>query len=559
MLTFITKKQYDISDIRIISDISELLEFMESEKELCIDTETNSLDPLTAQLYLVSIGNEHKQYVIDATSIPIDFLNNYPDVLWVGHNIKYDYTVFKSRGITLHRLYDTMIAEQRLGMGSGRRNALDVVIKRRLGIDLKMNKEETRDSFQTFDGQFTYNQIVYSGEDSEHLLKIKAIQQPLIEKYELSFLLHEIEFPLISILGDCEMRGIVLDQEKWIEIIKEKQKEEKQLEKKLYEILDSLGKKDIIDERFRTPIRKRSLGLWSQRRHINFNSQSQLKDIFGIFDQPIPIGTKKNSAGQFEESETVGVKNIQLYLKQRPDSILKEFLETFIKYKKTQKHISSFGYNYISMINSGTGRLHTVYKQCFTETGRLSSGDTKRAKKPNFQQIPKLKKLRQCFGYLPGYRILTIDLSSAELVILGSKAQDFNLLRLNEGDMHSYLATKSWRKILKNENYTVSQEENKDKRTEFKNVNYGILYGATARKIAETLNVDIESAQMVVEVLRAEIPATFDYMDAISTQAVSDGYVIFNKRTNSRRWFTDRSRKAIGKVKRAAINSPIQG
>jgi DNA polymerase-1 len=263
--------------------------------------------------------------------------------------------------------------------------------------------------------------------------------------------------------------------------------------------------------------------------------------------------------GEFEETETVGVKNIQLYLKQNPSSSLRDFLGIFIKYKKVQKHLSSFGYNYLDMISPITGRLHTVYRQCMTETGRLSCGDSSGAGKPNLQQIPKMKELRRCFGYLPGYKILIIDLSSAELVILGSKAQDFNLIKLNEGDMHSYLATKSWRKILQNETYTVSKTENEEKRTEFKNVNYGILYGATARKIAETLNVSIDAAQLVMETLGEEIPNTFAYMERVSKEAVSKGYVVFNSRTNSRRWFVDRSQRSIGKIKRAAINSPIQG
>lgn len=565
MLTFITTKSYDIGDIRTISSISELLEFLDANEQLCIDIETNSLDPLTATIFLVSIGNEHQQYVIDATCMDISFINNYRRMLWVGHNIKYDRTVLKRNNIHLDNVYDTMIVEQRLGMGSGRRNSLDVVIRRRLGIEIKMNKEETRGSFVNFDGNFTYNQIVYSGEDSEHLLKIKAIQELLIEKYNMNFLIYDIEFPLIHILSDCELRGLVINREKWIEIIKEKEQEEQNLNKQLYESIRVLAQskgseiEDRLDQLFHAKIKRKSLGLWTQRLRINFNSSAQLKTIFNVFEQSLPRGTRKTKTGEFEETETVGVKNIQLYLKQNPSSPLKPFLEIFVKYKKIQKHLTSFGYNYLDMISPITGRLHTMYKQCFTDTGRLSSGDTQRAKKPNFQQIPKLKKLRQCFSYLPGYKILTIDLSSAELVILGSKAQDFNLIKLNEGDMHSYLATKSWRKILKDDTYTVSQEQNKDKRTEFKNVNYGILYGATARKIAETLNVSIEQADLVVEVLRNEIPSTFGYMEKVSEQAVREGFIVFNNRTYSRRWFTDRSRKAIGKIKRAAINSPIQG
>lgn len=558
-LTFITKRIQEVEGIGMTSDISLLLDFLNEQSIVAIDTETTSLDPLVAKVLLLSIGNGEQQFVVDATTISLDFLNDYKHLLYVGHNIKYDYTVLKCNGVHLVRLYDTMIVEQRLGMGSGRRNSLDVMISRRLGITMKMNKQETRGSFSNFQGDLTYNQIIYSGEDVEHLLKIKEIQRELIARYNIEFLLYEIEFPLISILGDCELNGLVINREGWIKIIKEKELEEYNLNKELYEILKASGYSDQITATFTPVVRKKSIGLWSQKADINFNSSDQLKQIFQIFGERIPLGTKKDSDGNFESTETVGVKNLQLYLKQEPNTKLKNLLEVFIKYKKVQKHLSSFGYNYLDMISPVTGRLHTVYKQCFTETGRLSCGDTQGASKPNLQQIPKLKELRECFGYLEGYKILTIDLTGAELVILGSKAQDFKLIELNNSDMHSYLAQASWRKILKDDTYIVSQTVNKDKRTEFKNVNYGILYGAGVRKIAETLNVSLDNAQLVVDTLKEEIPNTFIYMDNVSAFAVREGYVLFNERTNSRRWFVDRSRSQIGQVKRAAINAPIQG
>lgn len=557
MLTFVTTRNYDVTDIRIQSDTNELREFLNQQSCVGIDIETNSLDPLIAQIFLLSIGNGEHQYVIDVTSVSIDFLNEYSHLLFVGQNIKYDYTVLKWNKIHLKHLYDTMIVEQRLGMGSGRKNSLDAIVLRRLGITMKMNKEETRSSFINFNGIFTNNQIIYSGEDVEHLLAIKTIQEKYIDKFSMQFLIYDIEFPLISILGDCELTGLVINQEGWIKIIKEKEQEQQDLKKQLYGQLDLSEYSDILKYTFRPKIRKSSIGLWSQKLRINFNSSAQLKTIFTVFGEDIPIGTRRNSEGEFEETETVGVKNIQLYLKQKPDTKLKEFLEIFIKYKKIEKHLSSFGYNYINMISPITGRLHTVYKQCFTETGRLSCGDTRNAGKPNLQQIPKFKELRKCFGYLEGYRILTIDLTGAELVILGSKAQDFKLIELNEGDMHSYLAQASWRKILKDDTYVISNQINKDKRTEFKNVNYGILYGATSRKIAEVLNVDTDAAQLVVDTLNEEIPNTFRYMDNASRSAIQNGFIEFNERTHSRRWFVNRSN--VGAIKRAAINSPIQG
>lgn len=563
MLTFISKRDHPLQGIRVLDNINELLEFLNNLTEICIDIETNSLDPLVAQIYLVSIGNEERQYVIDALSIDISFINQYSHCLFIGHNIKYDYTVLKQNGVRLKYVYDTLIVEQRLGMGSGRRNALDKVILRRLGITTRTDKETTRDSFIHCNGIYNNDQIIYSGEDVEHLSKIKRIQEPLIIRYNMEFLVYGIEFPFIPILGDCELNGLDLDREKWIEIIKEKEQEERDLNKQLYESLKPLNIDADLERVFQKPVKRKSLGLWSRKLSINFNSSSQLKAIFKILNLELPKGTKRTKDGQFEETETVGVKNLQLYLKQYPDTPLKDFIDIYIKYKKVQKHLTSFGYNYLDMISPVTNRIHTVYRQASTETGRLSSGDTKR-NKPNFQQIPKLKKLRHCFKRL-GYKILTIDLSSAEMVLLGSFAQDFKLIELNEGDIHSYLATKAWRRILNDPEYVVSKEINEEKRTEFKNVVYGTTYGAGARKIAETMNISIDQAETVLQVLREELPLTFEYLDRVAAFGTKNGYIIFNNRTNSRRWFPEvKSGKRLttsekSKIERACKNSPIQG
>lgn len=554
MLSFITTKTHDVHGIRVTSDIHELLVFLDNltDKIVSIDLETTGLDPISSDILLLSIGNHEQQFVIDATCISIDFLKSYSDYLFVGQNIKFDCAFLYFRGIYLPRIYDVMIVEQRLGMGSGRRNSLDAIILRRLGIKMKTDKKKVRSSFSRETVVFNTEQIIYSGEDVEHLIKIKEVQQPYIERFNLEFLIYNIEFPFLEQLYRCELNGLVINTEKWIKIISEKEVEKRELEKQLYAELKLLGNDEKLLSNFKPPIKKGSLGLFSRSLKINFKSSKQIQTIFNIYEVPLPEGTKKNKEGEFEKTVTVGIKNIQLYNKQFPDNKLKSFLDVYIKYKKVEKHLSSFGYNYLEMISSVTKRLHTVYRQCDTDTGRLSSGDTKN-KKPNLQQIPKLPQLRECFGYLPGYRILTIDLSSAELVILGSKAQDFKLIELNENDMHTYLATAAWREILKDPEYKITSAQ----RTEFKNVNYGTLYGAGIPKIAETLNVSIENAGIVYGVLNKELPKTFEYMKNVSENGLRNGYVVFNDRTNSRRWFPDKSKK--GKIKRASINSPIQG
>ena len=218
------------------------------------------------------------------------------------------------------------------------------------------------------------------------------------------------------------------------------------------------------------------------------------------------------------------------------------------------------------MINPVTGAVHTIYKQCSTSTGRFASGDTKNGH-PNMAQIPRQNQYRIPFKARPGYKIMTIDFSGCELTILASESKDRKLISLlmdDDKDMHSYLANACWRVLKNDPDYVVSDAE----RTQFKGVNFGMVYGATPMRIASLLNIPLHAAEQIEQTLRLEIPDVFAYLDSVAEKAAKDGYVIFNTRTKSRRWFKDvlasfsstpLDRGAVEAVKRAAKNAPIQG
>lgn len=232
-----------------------------------------------------------------------------------------------------------------------------------------------------------------------------------------------------------------------------------------------------------------------------------------------------------------------------------------------------------------------------------------------------------------GYFITTRDLTGAELVILGSLSQDSALIENYNKDLHSFLATPSYTNIIKyiisempeerqfNELYellkvnkiyrsyqiktgkkdelgkdierdptpeeihkitlhrveealhfgkiTINKHDYPDIRDPFKNVVYGVNYGAGPPKIAETLNIAIYYAELVLNAMRSTLPAAFAYLDKISQFGVNNGYVVFNDRTNSRTWFPEIieswrngreiSNKIRSSVERFCKNGPISG
>ena len=182
-----------------------------------------------------------------------------------------------------------------------------------------------------------------------------------------------------------------------------------------------------------------NLNLGKNVKNINYSSSHQIKKIFLACGITPP--TEKDTG-----KDTVGTESLKTFLVLNYDSLLKPFLEKYIKFKAIEKNISSFGENFINMINPISNRLHTIYRQTGAETGRFQSGDTKN----NFfnsQQIPKSPEYRECFCELDGYNILTIDLSGAELVILASLSED-NYLKTILEDPHSPLATACYNEVI---------------------------------------------------------------------------------------------------------------
>lgn len=289
----------------------------------------------------------------------------------------------------------------------------------------------------------------------------------------------------------------------------------------------------------------------------------------GIRDYKNYIETNDDKFIKSCSNFTVGVPKFKLYKKLYKNPLMLEFVDLYLSYSDYTNKVNSFGKNYIDKLNPKTGKLHTIYRQCDSLTGRLQSGGgRKQPDKYNSQNLPRDNKFRNCFVAPKGWSIITADLSSAEVVILADKSNDKNVIKMaiEQDDIHSPVATQCWKNIylyraLKDlgycnsysdnatkdnvkefwqlkkvvgdswfnpeviresafnlftlyKEYYITKVINKDKRGDFKSITFGVAYGAYANTVSKALNVSLEEAQIVIETIKYMMPDVFRLIES---------------------------------------------
>ena len=535
MIYFITNKQHKVTEdeeITIQSCLTqEDIEFLKGLEVIGFDLETNSLDPYIGSILLMIIGNEERQYVIDVTNdtLPIDYKNideslggaiykianykNHVEKIVLGANLKFDYKFVKVKyGVTFTRMFDVMIAEQRLVQGliflngfkkTAFSSALDAIVERRLGfIPNAMDKEIRKEFINVNPNTFIFDNrhIKYAGGDIKYLFKVREKQKEKIKERAMEFLIYGIEFPLIRRLADAELHGIDIDRDKWLSnVIYNKEKQyEFQLKldeefKKLRDNIVSPNDKKFVSggkwDRFRnklqefkqdnlfgdlfaeietSTVKSKAKNKKKLEAYVNYSSTDTLVYIFGMLRQPLPTKQKVNVVPTFIDkrlqngqlrkkvdkstwSFTTGKGAIESYLTENPNTPIENFVKLLIQYRGYTVRLSTFGEVFLEKFkNRVTGKYHTQYRQCHAVNGRLQSGDEGNGWF-NSQNIPAEKNYREAFVARPGYKICTTDLSGAEAVIMIDKAKDekFYQSAILNDDAHSPLATAVWRNIGK--------------------------------------------------------------------------------------------------------------
>lgn len=504
-----------------------LLEHLLLQDEVSFDTETDSLDALTANLvglsfayrageaFYVPIPQERAaaQKVVDIFKPFYESEN----ITKIGQNIKYDLLVLQNYGIELKgKFFDTMLAHYLIDPDT--RHNMDVLAENYLNyipvsIDELIGKKGK--------GQGTMRDVAldkitdYAAEDADVTLQLKQVFAPKIKTLEVEQLFFDVETPLVSVLAHMEREGVKVDNVALKEYSEFLQKDITDLEQVIYQ---------EAGEQF------------------NIASPKQLGEI--LFDKlKLDPKAKKTKTGQYATGEEV----LSKLAYEHP--IAKHITEI----RELQKLKSTYVDALPLLVSPVDGRVHTSYNQAVAATGRLSSTN------PNLQNIPirtdRGKEIRKAF--VPrneDYTILSADYSQIELRIMAEFSKDESMLNAfkNGIDIHTNTASKV---------FGVGIEGvTSDMRRKAKMVNFGIIYGITPFGLSQRLDIPRKEAAEIIDAYFAEFSTIKQFMDKSINNGREYGYV--STILGRRRYLRDinsANQTLRGFAERNAINAPIQG
>lgn len=525
----------------ILVDSNEKWESMkldfQSKKVIAVDTETDSLSSMTAGLvglclscdeargYYIplahtdELGLELNNFNKDLVSDWFTTLWNDPQIEWVFHNAKFDLHILKrSFGINLKaRISDSLIAAWMLSpgdLGLG----LDEQVRRHLHHEMI----PIENLIGRGKNQITFNRVpvsdayTYGAEDAVYTLRLWNTLLPKLKErdYEKFFL--ELEMPCLKVLFEMEEKGVSIDSE-------ELKKQSAEIELR------------IID------LEKEIYGM-AEGVEFNIGSPKQLAEV--LFDHlELPV-IKKTQTGR--STDSVVLEELSVVA---PHPIVFAIME----YREIKKLQSTYLSVLPDLVNPETKRIHTSFIQWGTATGRLSS------REPNLQNIPIRteagKKIRAAF--VPQKKddvILSVDYSQIELRMLAHLSGDEKLIAAyNHGaDIHTQTAAAIFNVPL--------SEVTSDHRRDAKIVNFGVLYGMTAFRLARDLKISRTRAKEFIDDYFSLYQGVQHFIDKTVAFAHENGYV--ETLTGRRRYIPgidSHDRTECQMAERMAVNTPVQG
>lgn len=502
-------------------DVLTVVPELEKAPIISVDTEGTKFDPFTAKLLLFQIATKEKAYVFDCAKVDVSPLKHILEAerpLKIAQNAKFDYSLLKTKlGIKLGNLFDTMLAERILTCGISRETSLKTLAEKYLGV--KIDKS-VRESF--YDpanlaqrGKFTREQLDYSARDVLVLHEIFEKQYKQLKSENLVETA-KLEFAIVPVVAEMELRGSLINKEKWRSHIAELEKKRDQISKEIQGDIRHLSPYSQVDL------------FGNESDTVNLDSPLQLLQVLKKLGEDIP-----------NTSEST--------LQKSKHPLAKKLLE----YRAYEKMITSFGETILEKINPVTGRLHPDFLQLGADTGRFACNN------PNLQQIPADSGFRSCFIATPGYKLITADYSQIELRIMAEVSEDPAFLKAFQGDkdLHTLTASQMFRVPI--------SKVDKDKRFQAKSINFGLMYGRGPTSLSYQIGLSVEEAKKLLDVYFASYKKVKRWLDDTGRGAVRARSV----RTigGRRRMFSLPERahpeygRLISAIERQAKNMPIQG
>ncbi|MBO5906906.1 MAG: DNA polymerase I [Clostridia bacterium] len=333
-----------------------------------------------------------------------------------------------------------------------------------------------------------------------------------IEEDGLSYILFDIELPLLPILAEIEKRGFKINSESMKEYSRALLSLAEELEGRIY---------------------------MQAGRSFNINSPKQLGTV--LFEEMLlPYPKRKTKTGYSTDAETL-----------EELRAVSPIIDDILEYRQVTKLRGTYAEALPAAADEG-GRIHTDFKQALTATGRLSSAD------PNLQNIPIKTKMgremRRCFIAEDGYTLVDADYSQIELRLLAHISGDYTMSEafISGEDIHRKTASAV---------FGIPEDAvNEEMRKRAKAVNFGIVYGIGGFSLSKDLGITVSEASKYIKSYLMNYPYIDEYLDKVVKEAEKNGYTttVFGRRRYIPELnMQNGNMRAFGK--RVAMNAPIQG
>ena len=493
------KKIVEIKDVKIIKDIDEI----EIEGNVGVYLEMSGANYHNSKILGMGVYNE-----LNAFYIPFDLLKMKPSFLIDNPKYTYDLkktlVALKYQDIEISNIvFDTMLAGYLLNYNIKEDVAY---LANQLSYDIPfyevISKAKEVDERTVADLCVRKAKFIYETRD-------KFVNE--LEKEECSHLFNDIEMPLSLVLADMEYTGVNVEKKTLIDMGEEINIKIERLERDIFNVA----------------------GI-----SFNISSPKQLGVVlFTKLNIPYAGNSKKGLSTKKDVLDKLKDKH----------PIINKILEYRMLSKIRGTYITGM-MEYIMPDN----KIHTIYNQTLTRTGRLSSSD------PNLQNIPIRydygRLIRKSFVATKGYEIMSSDYSQIELRIFAHMSGVENLISAFKQGMDIH--TKTAMDIFK----VSAPEVNSEMRRKAKAVNFGILYGISSFGLSEDLDIDMKDAKIFIDKYFDAFPGVKLYMESMIKDAYAVGYV--KTIMNRKRVIDELDNKNYmirQQGERMALNTPIQG
>lgn len=478
---------------------------------------------------MLQLGNRDFQVVIDCTTVDVRKYKEYleSDRLFIGWNLKFDVKFLFYHGIIPKNLYDGFLAEKMIWLGwpSGMHSlSLKSAGENYLGVEL----DKTVRGQIIWKKELTDEIVEYAANDVRYLEDIMNAQTAILYERGQKLAL-EIENKAILPTAYFEFCGVRLDVNKWKAKMAKDEERLRKAQDRLDEFIVNLYNKGIKGiEKFIEIAQPDLFGFTvaGPKCKINWNSTKQVIPLLEFFGFNLLVKDKKT--GQMKKSTEASVIEGQRHVHSIAD--------VYLEYGAAQKVVSTYGQNFIDLINPRTARLHTSFNQIGTDTHRYSSGGGddkevipgKTVPLVNMQNLPADAETRACFIADRGNKWISADYSGEESVILANISKDkamIDLFLYGCGDLHSLVAKMVYPEELKDIPVEQVKKLRPDLRKKAKAPEFTFAYGGDANTLIGRDHIPEKEAMTIEANYKKGFPGVAAYQSYQRRVVMQLGYI----------------------------------